>query len=76
MDSHQCIDSQPIDQDPKGVAMGFPWGHYLIRSTKKTYTVLWLFKENVVNRAFELKDEIKLFLEVQEKRDLLTTKLG
>ena len=33
--------------------------------------VRWLSKGNVVNRVFEMKDEIKLFLEVQEKRDLV-----
>ena len=32
--------------------------------------VRWLSKWNVVNRVFELKDEIKLFKEVQEKHDL------
>uniref|UniRef100_UPI00358EFF27 zinc finger BED domain-containing protein 5-like n=1 Tax=Myxine glutinosa TaxID=7769 RepID=UPI00358EFF27 len=33
--------------------------------------VRWLARGNVVNRVFELKDEIRFFLEVQEKRDLL-----
>lgn len=33
--------------------------------------VRWLSKGNVVNRVFEMKDEIKLFLEIQEKKDLL-----
>lgn len=33
--------------------------------------VRWLSKGNVVNRVFELKDEIKLFLEVQGKHDLV-----
>lgn len=33
--------------------------------------VRWLSKGNVVNRVFELKDEIKLFLEVRGKHDLL-----
>lgn len=32
--------------------------------------VRWLSKRNVVNRVFELKDEIKLFLKVQGKNDL------
>ncbi|XP_042224418.1 protein ZBED8-like, partial [Homarus americanus] len=34
--------------------------------------VRWLSKGNVVNCVFEMKDEIRFFLEVQEKRDLLT----
>lgn len=35
------------------------------------YTVVsWLSKGKVVNRDFEMKDEIKLFLEVQEKKNL------
>uniref|UniRef100_UPI00358F67E6 SCAN domain-containing protein 3-like n=1 Tax=Myxine glutinosa TaxID=7769 RepID=UPI00358F67E6 len=33
--------------------------------------IRWLSRGNVVNRVFELKDEIRFFLEVQEKRDLL-----
>lgn len=33
-------------------------------------SVHWLSKGNVVNRVFELKNEIKLFLEVQGKHDL------
>jgi hypothetical protein len=33
--------------------------------------VRWLSKGNVVNRVFELKDEIKLFLDVQGKHDLV-----
>uniref|UniRef100_UPI00358FBA27 zinc finger BED domain-containing protein 5-like n=1 Tax=Myxine glutinosa TaxID=7769 RepID=UPI00358FBA27 len=33
--------------------------------------VRWLSRGNVVKRVFELKDEIRFFLEVQEKRDLL-----
>ena len=33
--------------------------------------VRWLSKGNVVNRVFELKDEIKMFLEVQGKHDLV-----
>ncbi|XP_068200558.1 zinc finger BED domain-containing protein 5-like [Palaemon carinicauda] len=30
--------------------------------------VRWLSKGNVINRVFEMKDEIKLFLETQERR--------
>ena len=33
--------------------------------------VRWLSKGNVVNRVFELKDEINLFLDMQGKHDLL-----
>ncbi|XP_076320060.1 protein FAM200A-like [Tachypleus tridentatus] len=33
--------------------------------------VRWLSKGNVINRVFEMKDEIKLFLEIQEKKDLV-----
>ncbi|XP_068234222.1 zinc finger BED domain-containing protein 5-like [Palaemon carinicauda] len=33
--------------------------------------VRWLSKENVINRVFEMKDEIKLFLETQERKDLV-----
>ncbi|XP_068203661.1 zinc finger BED domain-containing protein 5-like [Palaemon carinicauda] len=33
--------------------------------------VRWLSKGNVINRIFEMKDEIKLFLETQEKKDLV-----
>ncbi|XP_068227883.1 protein FAM200C-like [Palaemon carinicauda] len=32
--------------------------------------VRWLSKGNVINRVFEMKDEIKLFLETQERKDL------
>ena len=34
--------------------------------------VRWLSRGNVLNRVFELKNEIRLFLEMQEKKDLLT----
>ncbi|XP_068219230.1 protein FAM200C-like [Palaemon carinicauda] len=33
--------------------------------------VRWLSKGNVINRVFEMKDEIKLFLETQERKDLV-----
>uniref|UniRef100_UPI00358E95EF SCAN domain-containing protein 3-like n=1 Tax=Myxine glutinosa TaxID=7769 RepID=UPI00358E95EF len=33
--------------------------------------VCWLSRGNVVNHAFELKDEVRFFLEGQEKRDFL-----
>ena len=33
--------------------------------------VCWLSKGNVINRVFEMKDEIKLFLEIQEMKDLV-----
>ena len=33
--------------------------------------VRWLSKGNVINRVFEMNDEIKLFLEIQERKDLL-----
>lgn len=33
-------------------------------------SVRWLSKGNVINRVFELREEIKLFLEVQEKTEL------
>ncbi len=32
--------------------------------------VRWLSKDNVVNRVFELRGELKLFLEMQRKDDL------
>ncbi len=32
----------------------------------------WLSKENVVNRVFELRGKLKLFLEMQGKDDLLS----
>ena len=35
--------------------------------------VRWLSKGNVVQRVFELREEIKLFLEVQNKQDLYST---
>lgn len=33
--------------------------------------VRWLSKGNVINRVFEMKDEIKLFLDTQERKDLV-----
>ena len=33
--------------------------------------VRWLSKVNVVNRVFEMKGEIKLFLEIQERKYLV-----
>ncbi|XP_068240097.1 zinc finger BED domain-containing protein 5-like [Palaemon carinicauda] len=33
--------------------------------------VCWLSKGNGINRVFEMKDEIKLFLETQERKDLV-----
>ena len=33
--------------------------------------VRWLSKGNVINRVFEMKDEIKLFLEIFERKDLV-----
>ncbi|XP_068238448.1 zinc finger BED domain-containing protein 5-like [Palaemon carinicauda] len=33
--------------------------------------VRWLSKGNVINRVFEMKDEIKLFLDSQERKDLV-----
>ena len=33
--------------------------------------VRWLSKGNVINRVFEIKDEIKLFLEVQEREKVV-----
>ena len=33
--------------------------------------VRWLTKGNVFNSVFEIKDEIKLFLEIQERKDLV-----
>ena len=33
--------------------------------------VRWLLKGNVINRVFEMKNEIKLFLEIQERKDLV-----
>ncbi|XP_068246552.1 zinc finger BED domain-containing protein 5-like [Palaemon carinicauda] len=33
--------------------------------------VRWLSKGNVINRVLEMKDEIKLFLETQERKDLV-----
>ena len=36
------------------------------------YTAVhWLSKGNVINCVFEMKDEIKLFLEIQERKDLV-----
>ena len=36
------------------------------------YTVVrWFSKGNVINRVFEMKDEIKLLLEIQERKDLV-----
>ena len=32
--------------------------------------VRWLLKGNIINHVFEMKDEIKLFLEIQERKDL------
>ena len=34
--------------------------------------VRWLSKDNVLNRAFEMKDEIKLFLEFKNKEEFLS----
>ena len=33
--------------------------------------VRWLLKGNVINRVFEIKDKIKLFLEIQERKYLV-----
>ena len=34
--------------------------------------VRWLSKDNVLNRVFEMKDEIKLFLEFKNKEEFLS----
>ena len=33
--------------------------------------VRWLLKGNVINRVFKMKYKIRLFLEIQEKKDLV-----